>query len=147
MAQNPATSLDAYPSGIQTLPGLIRFAMAALVFALKAIPIFATGSPLAGKTGRGWTVEDTITFDPQQARRLDVDQASQERRAGRAAVPDNDGMQATSHQQGHDGTQLALQERNAPEVVSFGYIPLPRQSLTRIAEVNLSLNAKYEGIW
>src|SRR5579883_1389532 len=28
--------------------------------ALKAIPIFATGSPLAGKTGRGWTVEDTI---------------------------------------------------------------------------------------
>jgi hypothetical protein len=81
--------------------------MAALVLALKALPIFATGSQLTGKALRGGTVEDTITFDAQQAARLHVDQPSQEGRAGVPAVADNDGMQAASQQQGHHGTQLA----------------------------------------
>src|SRR5260221_1005770 len=99
--------LDPRPFGVEPFPGLIRVAMAALVFALKAVPILATGSQLAGKTRRGWTVEDAITFDPQQATRLDVGQASQERHAGVPAVAQNDGMQQTLHQQGHDGAQLA----------------------------------------
>src|SRR2546428_3219036 len=103
----PTAHLDARSFGVETFPGFIRFAVAALVFALKAISILATGSQLADKTRRGWTVEDAIAFDPQQARRLDVGQASQERRASVPAVADNDGMQPTSHQQGHDGTQLA----------------------------------------
>src|SRR6266478_5925547 len=102
----PTPHLDARPLGVETFPGLIRFAMAALVLALKALPILATGSQLAGQTRWGWTVEDAITFDPQQARSLDVGQASQERRAGVPAIADNDGMQSTSHQQGHDGAQL-----------------------------------------
>ena len=63
----PTPHLDPRPFGVETFPGLIRFAVAALVFALKAVPILATGSQLAGKTPRGWTVEDAITFDPQQA--------------------------------------------------------------------------------
>src|SRR5947208_1097387 len=103
----PTPHLDPRPFGVETFPGLIRFAVAALVFALKAIPILATSSQLAGKTPRRWTVEDAITFDPQQATRLDVCQASQERRAGVPAVADNDGMQSTSQQQCHDGPQLA----------------------------------------
>src|SRR5205085_2413793 len=84
----PTPHLDARPFGVQTLPGLIRFAVAALVLALKAVPILATGSQLASKTRRGWTVEDAITFDPQQARSLHVGQASQERRTGIPAVAD-----------------------------------------------------------
>src|SRR5947209_3029934 len=103
----PTPHLDPRPFGVETFPGLIRFAVAALVFALKAVPILATGSQLAGKTRRGWTVEDAIAFDAQQATRLDVSQASQERRASVPAVAQNDGMQSTSQQQGHDGTQLA----------------------------------------
>src|SRR5260370_25263472 len=103
----PTPHLDPRPCGVETFPGLIRFAMAALVLALKAVPILATGSHLTGQTRRGWTVEDAITFNPQQARRLDVGQASQERRAGVPAVTHNDGMQPTRHQQGHDGAQLA----------------------------------------
>ncbi len=78
----PTPHLDPRPFGVQTVPGLIRFAVAALVFALKALPILATGSQLAGKTRWGWTVEDAITFDPQQVTRLNIGQASQERRAG-----------------------------------------------------------------
>src|SRR5947209_15254385 len=103
----PTPHLNPRPCGVATFPGLIRFAVAALVFALKAVPILATGSQLAGKTRRGWTVEDAIAFDAQQATRLDVSQASQERRASVPAVAQNDGMQSTSQQQGHDGTQLA----------------------------------------
>src|SRR2546428_3754030 len=103
----PTPHLDPRPFGVETFPGLIRFAVATLVFALKAVPILATGSQLAGKTRWGWTVEDAITFDPQQARRLDVGQASQERRASVPAVADNDGMEPKRHQQGHDCTQLA----------------------------------------
>src|SRR6266516_7332755 len=103
----PTPHLDPRPFGVETFPGLIRLAVAALVFALKAVPILATGSHLAGKTRRGWTVEDAIAFDPQQATGLDVGQASQERRAGVPAVTENDGMQPTSQQQCHDGTQLA----------------------------------------
>src|SRR5438270_1803516 len=102
----PTAHLDARPFGVQTFPGLIRLAMAALILALKALPILATGSHLTGKTLRGWTVEDTIAFDAQQAARLDVGQASQERCAGVPAVTDNDGMQATSQQQSHHGAQL-----------------------------------------
>src|SRR5437588_11708349 len=86
----PTPHLDPRPFGVETFPRLIRFALAALVFALKAVPILAPGSQLAGKTRRGWTVEDAIPFDPQQATRLDVGQASQERRAGVPAVADND---------------------------------------------------------
>src|SRR5437764_2430443 len=78
----PTAHLDPRPVGVETFPGLIRFAVAALIFALKAVPILATGSHLAGKTRRGWTVEDAITFDPQQESLLDVGQASQERCAG-----------------------------------------------------------------
>src|SRR2546423_9530861 len=78
----PTPHLDARSFGVETFPGLIRFAVAALVFALKAVPILATGSQLAGKTRRGWTGEDAITFDPQQGSLLDVSQASQERCAG-----------------------------------------------------------------
>src|SRR5258708_31101496 len=103
----PTPHLDPRPSGVEAFPALIRFAAAALVSALKAVPILATGSQLAGKTRRGWTVEDAIPFDPQQARSLDVGQASQEWRAGVPAVTENDGMQPTSQQQGHDGAQLA----------------------------------------
>src|SRR5437588_1946676 len=98
----PAPYFDARPFGVQTFPGFIRLAMAALVLALKALPILATGSQLTGKTRRGWTVEDAIAFDPQQARRLDVGQASQERRAGVPAVAHKDGMQPARHQPGHD---------------------------------------------
>ncbi|HYB00161.1 MAG TPA: hypothetical protein VED37_08075 [Ktedonobacteraceae bacterium] len=103
----PTAHLDARSFGVQTFPGLIRFAMAALVLALKALPIFATGSQLTGETRRGGTVEDAIPFDPQEAARLDVGQASQERRAGVPAVADNDGMQPPRQQQGHHGAQLA----------------------------------------
>src|SRR2546421_12617503 len=42
----PTPHLDARPFGVETFPGLIRFAVAALVFALKALPILATGSQL-----------------------------------------------------------------------------------------------------
>src|SRR5258708_9401011 len=97
----PTPHLDLRPFGVETFPGLIRFAVAALVFALKAVPILATGSPLAGKTRRGWTVEDAIPFDPQQATHLDVGQASQEWRAGVPAGTENDGREPTSPQQGH----------------------------------------------
>src|SRR5450759_5306596 len=103
----PTPHLEPRPFGVETFPGLIRFAVAALILALKAVPILATGSQLAGKTPRSWTVEDAITFDPQQESLLDVGQASQERRAGVPAVAQNDGMQPTSHQQCHDGAQLA----------------------------------------
>src|SRR5712692_2685794 len=96
--------LDARPFGVQTFPSPVRFAMTALVLALKAVSILATGSQLARKTRRGATVEDTIAFDPQQAARLDVGQASQEGRASVPAVADNDGMQPPSQQQGHHGT-------------------------------------------
>src|SRR5437868_6506383 len=82
----PTPHLDPRPFGIKTFPGLIRCAVAALVLALKAVPIEALGSQLTGKTRRGWTVEDAIAFDAQQATRLDVSQASQERRAGVPAV-------------------------------------------------------------
>src|SRR2546421_9382439 len=99
----PTPHLDPRPFGVETFPGLIRLAMAALVLALKAVPVLATGSQLAGKTRRGWTVEDAIAFDPQQATRLDAGQASQERRAGVPAVAHNDGMQPTGHQQRHNG--------------------------------------------
>src|SRR5260370_11731065 len=98
----PTPHLDPRPFRVETFPGLIRFAVAALVFALKAVPILATGSQLAWKTPPGWTVEDAITFNPHQARSLDVGQASQERRAGVPAGASNDGMQPTSHQQCHD---------------------------------------------
>src|SRR6266404_7775296 len=91
----PTPHLDPRPLGVETFPGLIRFAMAARVLALKAVPILATGSQLAGQTRRGGTVEDAIAFDPQQASRLDVGQASQERRAGVPAIAHNDGMQHT----------------------------------------------------
>src|SRR5947209_6230282 len=80
----PTAHLDARPFGVHPFPGLIRFAVAALVLALKALPILATGSQLADKTHRGWAVEDAVTFDPQQTSSLDVGQASQE---GRASVP------------------------------------------------------------
>src|SRR2546421_12236198 len=103
----PTPHLDPRPFGVETFPGLIRLAMAALVLALKAVPVLATGSQLAGKTRRGWTVEDAIAFDPQQATRLDAGQASQERRAGVPAVAHNDGMQPTGHQQRHNCAQLA----------------------------------------
>src|SRR5260221_1206560 len=73
----PTPHLDPRPFGVEPFPGLIRVAMAALVFALKAVPILATGSQLAGKTRRGWTVEDAITFDPHQARSLDCRQENQ----------------------------------------------------------------------
>src|SRR5437763_12134049 len=99
----PTPHLAARPFAVETFPGLIRFAVAALVFALKAVPIEALGYHLAGKTRRGWTVEDAIPFDPQKESLLNVGQASQERRAGVPAVADNDGMQPTSQQQGHDG--------------------------------------------
>src|SRR5439155_18754056 len=74
----PTAHLDARPFGVQTFPGLIRFAVAALVLALKALPILAARSHLTGKAFRGRTVEDAMAFDPQQAACLDVDQASQE---------------------------------------------------------------------
>src|ERR1700694_2313670 len=73
----PTAHLDTRPFRVPTFPGLIRFAMAALVLALKAVSILATGSHLTGKARRGATVEDTIAFDPQQTRSLDVGQASQ----------------------------------------------------------------------
>src|SRR3989440_3191446 len=85
----PAPYFDARPFGVQTFPGFIRLAMAALVLAWKALPIEALGSQLTGKTRRGWTVEDAIAFDPQQARRLGVGQARQESRAGVPAVAQN----------------------------------------------------------
>src|SRR5258708_1303595 len=91
----PTPHLDPRPFGVETFPGLIRFALAALVSALKAVPIRATSSQLADKTRRGWTVEDAIAFDPQQASSLDIGQASQEWRAGVPAVAENDGMQPT----------------------------------------------------
>src|SRR5437588_2013905 len=103
----PAAHLEARPFGVQTFPALIGFAMAALVLALKALPSLTTGSQLTRKTRRGWSVEDAIAFDPQQAARLDVGQASQEGRAGVPAVADNDGMQPPRQQQGHHGAQLA----------------------------------------
>src|SRR5436305_5156474 len=56
----PTPHLNARPFGVETFPGLIRFAVAALVLALKALPILATGSQLADKTHRGWAVEDAI---------------------------------------------------------------------------------------
>src|SRR5438874_9612844 len=87
----PTPHLDPRPFGVETFPGLIRFAVAALVFALKAIPILATSSQLADKTHRGWAVEDAIPFDPQQESLLDVGQASQERCAGVPAGASNDG--------------------------------------------------------
>src|SRR5207302_2688278 len=103
----PAAHLEARPFGVQTFPALIGLAMAALVLALKALPILTTGSQLTRKTRRGWSVEDAIAFDPQQAARLDVGQASQEGRAGVPAVADNDGTQPPRQQQGHHGAQLA----------------------------------------
>src|SRR6266581_2164248 len=103
----PTAHLDARPFGVHPFPGLIWFAMAARVLALKALPILATGSQLTGKTLRGATVEDTIAFDPQQAGSLHVGQASQEGRASIPAVANNDGMQPASQQQGHNGAQLA----------------------------------------
>src|SRR5437588_1867759 len=102
----PAAHLDARPFGVQTFPALIGLAMAALVLALKALPILTTRSQLTGKALRGATIEDAVPFDAQQAARLDVGQASQEGCASVPAVADNDGMQPTSQQQGHNGAQL-----------------------------------------
>src|SRR5947209_1933847 len=59
----PTAYLDARPFGVQTFPRLVRLAMTALVLALKAVSILATGSQLARKTRRGATVEDAIAFD------------------------------------------------------------------------------------
>src|SRR5260221_12192253 len=92
----PTAHLDARPFGVHPFPGLIRFAMAARVLALKALPILATGSHLTGRTRRGGTVEDTIAFDAQQAGSLHVGQASQEGRPSVPAVADNAGMQPPS---------------------------------------------------
>src|SRR5947199_10323146 len=88
----PTAHLDARPFGVHPFPGLIRFAMAALVLALKALPILATRSQLTGKAFWGATVEDAVTFDPQQTTRLDIAQSSQEGRTCIAAVAHNDGM-------------------------------------------------------
>src|SRR3989440_1335452 len=77
----PTAHLDARPFGVHPFPGLIWFAMAALVLALKALPILATGSQLTGKTLRRGTVDDTTAFDPQQAGSLPVGRARQDRSA------------------------------------------------------------------
>src|SRR5260370_39004167 len=65
----PTPHLDPRPCGVEAFPGLIRFAMAALVLALKAVPILATDHDLTGQTRRGWTIEDPLTCDPQPTRR------------------------------------------------------------------------------
>src|SRR5437763_8255469 len=101
----PAPHLDACPFGVQAFPGLIRFAMAALVLALKALSILTTGAQLTRKALWGRAVEDAIAFDTQQARRLDVGQASQKRCAGVPPITDNDGMQPPRQQQGYHGAQ------------------------------------------
>src|SRR2546421_4498957 len=77
----PTAHLDARSFGVQTFPRLIGCAVAALVLTLEALPTLAARSHLTGKAFRGRTVEDAIAFDPQQAARLDVGQASQEGRA------------------------------------------------------------------
>src|SRR5947209_16196225 len=56
----PTAHLDARPFGVHPFPGLIGLAMAALVLALKALPIEALGSHLTGKPIRGRAVEDAI---------------------------------------------------------------------------------------
>src|SRR5947209_8730439 len=56
----PTAHLDARSFGVRTFPGLIGLAMAALVLALKALPIEALGSHLTGKPIRGRAVEDAI---------------------------------------------------------------------------------------
>src|SRR2546421_3244886 len=91
----PTAHLEARPFGVQTFPRLVRFAMTALVLALKALPILAARSQLTGQALRGRTGEDAIAFDAQQAARLDVGQASQEGGASVPAVADDDGMQPT----------------------------------------------------
>lgn len=103
----PTPHLDARSCDVQPFPALIRLAMAALVLVLKALTILATGSQLAKQTSGSGPVEDAILFDPQQLTRRPVGHASQEGRAGVPAVADNDGMQATCHQQGHHSPQLA----------------------------------------
>src|SRR2546429_77645 len=100
----PAPHLDARPFGVQTFPGLIGLAMAALVLALKALPILATRSHLAGKALRGATVEDTMGFDPQQTVCFDVGHVSQEGRASVQRLRNNDWMQPPCHDERHRRT-------------------------------------------
>ncbi len=62
----PTPHLNLGPFGIDAFPTGIRFSVAALVFALKALPILAAGPDLAGNPCRGRTIKDAIAFDPQQ---------------------------------------------------------------------------------
>ncbi len=78
----PTPHLNLGPFGIDAFPTGIRFSVATLVFALKALPILAAGPDLAGNPCRGRTIKDAIAFDPQQLRRLDVSHTGQERGAG-----------------------------------------------------------------
>src|SRR5690242_13576760 len=87
----PTSHLDLRPFGVATFPGLIGFPVTALVFALKALSIFATGSQLAGKTGWSRTIEDPIAFDSQQATRFHIGHPCQKRRTGIPVVAKNDG--------------------------------------------------------
>jgi hypothetical protein len=103
----PTPHLNLGPFGIDAFPTGIRFSVAALVFALKALSILAAGPDLAGNPCRGWTIKDAIAFDPQQLRRLDVNHTGQERGAGVPPISQNDGMQPACDQQRHHRLQLA----------------------------------------
>src|SRR5450631_297298 len=103
----PTPHLNLRSFGVAAFPDGIWLAMAALIFALKPLPILAAGSLLSSNTGRGRAIEDAIAFHPQQATGLDIAHTGQKRHAGIPAVTQNDGTQPTRDQHRHHRSQLA----------------------------------------
>lgn len=97
----PTADLNPRSLRIGSFPDSIRFALAALVFTLKTVPILAPGPQLARKASWGGAIEDPIAFDPQQATRFDISHTCQERRTGVPTIADNDRTQPTGDQPCH----------------------------------------------
>jgi hypothetical protein len=78
----PTPYLDPRSFRVSAFPGLVRFPVAALILALKAVSILATGPDLTGNTYRSRAIEHPIALDAQQATRPHISQPCQKRRAG-----------------------------------------------------------------
>src|SRR6266853_5838205 len=107
MQSVPTTNFDAPPLGVRSLPCALRFPMGALVAALEARSIFATGPTLTWLARGSGAIKAAIAFDAQEATGTDLGHPFEKRGTGVAAVPDDDRAQPLLRQQEDDLAQLA----------------------------------------
>src|SRR6266699_2249573 len=102
-------AMDFHPPAalIGSLPRGVRFAMSALIAALKPRSVFATATTLTRLARRGGTIKDAIAFDAQQTTGCYLGHARQKGSAGVPAVADEHRTQAALHQQIDHRQQLA----------------------------------------